>query len=71
MRERRNGALQRCAHLDLRAGVGHVVFAADHMRDAEGDVVDHRGEAVKVGAVGAYQNRIALARLVDVLGPAH
>ena len=35
------------------------------------DVVDHRGEAVEVGAVGAHQHRIALARLVDMLGAAH
>ena len=40
-------------------------------RDAEVDVVDHRGEAVEVGAVGAHQHRIALARLVDMLRPAH
>jgi hypothetical protein len=48
-----------------------VVLAADHVSDCEVDVVDHRGEAVEVGAVGAHQHRVALARLVDVLGAAH
>lgn len=48
-----------------------MILAADHVRDAEGDVVDHRGETVEVSAVGTHQHRIALARLVDMLGPAH
>ena len=53
---------QRLEDLDLRAGVGDVVLAADHVGDAEVDVVDHRGQRVEIGAVLADQHRIALAR---------
>ena len=52
VREGRHAAAERLEHLDLRAGVGDVVLAADHVRDGEVDVVDHRGEAVEVRAVG-------------------
>ena len=62
---------QRPEHLYLRAAVGDVILAADDMGDGEGDIVDHRGEAVEVAAVGAHQHRIALARLVDMLRPTH
>ena len=63
--------VERPEHLDLRAAVGDVILAADDMGDGEGDVVDHRGEAVEIAAVGAHQHRIALARFVDMLRPAH
>ena len=71
MREGGLACAQRPEHLYLRAAVGDVILAADDMRDGEGDIVDHRGEAVEVAAVGAHQHRIALARLVDMLRPAH
>lgn len=48
-----------------------MILTADHVRDAAGDVVDHRREAVEIGTVGAHKHRIALARLVDMLRPAH
>jgi hypothetical protein len=62
---------ERAEDLDLGGAAGHMVLAADHVGDGEGDVVDHRGEAVELAAVGAHQHGIALARLVDVLGSAH
>ena len=71
MGEGRHLGIERAEDLDLGGAVGDVVLAADHVGDAEGDVVDHRREAVEVAAVGAHQHGIALARLVDVLGAAH
>ena len=71
MREGGLGGAERTEDLDLRRAVGDMVLAADDMRDAEGDVVHDRGEAVEVAAVGAHQHRVALARLVDMLRPAH
>ena len=56
---------------DLRAGVGDVVGAADDVGDGEFDVVDDRGQRVEIAAVGAHQDGVALAGLVDMLGPAH
>ena len=46
-----------------------MVGATDHRGDGEVDVVHHRGQAVEIAAVGADQHGIALARLVDMLGP--
>ena len=66
---------RRCAQgqeqLDLGAGVGHVVGAADHVADGKVDVVHDGGEGVEVAPIGADQHRIALARLIDLLRPAH
>jgi len=53
--------------LDLRRGVGDVVVAADHMGDAQVDIIDDGWQRVEIAAVGAHQDGIALARLVDVL----
>ncbi len=63
----RHRAAQRLEDLDLRAGVGDVVLAADHMGDAEVDVVDHRGQRVEIGAVGADQHRVGHRGGVDRL----
>src|SRR4030095_15910593 len=71
MGEGRHLRVQGAEDLDLGGAVGDVVLAADDVRDAESNVVDHRGEAVEIAAVSAHQHRIALARLIDVLGPAH
>ncbi len=57
--------------LDLGGRVGHVIVAADDVADREVDVVDHRRQGVEIAAVGADQDRIALACLVDMLGAAH
>lgn len=67
----RHRRIEGAEDLDLGGAVGDMILAADHVGDGEGDVVDDRGEAVEVTAVGAHQHRIALARLVDMLGPAH
>ena len=71
MREDGFAGTKRPEHLDLRAAVGDVILAADDMRNGEGDIIHHRGEAVEIAAVGAHQHRVALARLVDMLRPAH
>ena len=71
MAECRRLGPQRPVELDLGPRVGHVIRAPDDMADGEGDIVHHRGEGVEIAAVGADQHGIALARLVDVLGPAH
>ena len=71
MGEGRHWRVESMEDLDMGRAVGDVVLAADHMSDAEGDVVDDRGEAVEIAAVGTHEHRIALARLVDVLVPAH
>lgn len=71
MGEGRHLGIESAEDLDLGGAVGDVILATDHMGDSEGDVVDHPGEAVEIAAVGAHQHGIALARLVDVLGPAH
>ncbi len=42
--EGRDRAAQRLEDLDLRAGIGDVVLAADHVGDAQVDIVDHRGQ---------------------------
>jgi hypothetical protein len=71
MTEARHRPAQRLEDLDLRPGVGDMVGAADHMSDAEIDIVDHRRQRIEISAVLADQDRVALAGLVDMLGPAH
>ena len=69
VRKERHRAAQRLDDLDLRAGVADVVLAADHVGDAEVDVVDHRGQRVEVGAVLADQHRVGHRGRVDGLRP--
>ena len=57
--------------LDLGRGVGDVVIAADDVADVEGDVIDDRGQGVKVIPVLAHQHRVGLAGLLDMLRAAH
>ena len=55
-------AAERLPEVDLHAGVGDVVLAADDMGDAALEVVDHAGEGIERGAVGAQQHRVRQAR---------
>ena len=65
MREDRRAAVQRLEDLDLRRGVDDVILAADHMADAEVDVVHDAGERVEELSVGADQHRVRQGRGVD------
>ena len=68
---------QRLEQLHLHAGIRHMIFAAQDVRDAEVDVVDDAREGVEGGAVGADQNRVGqgadIHRLVaaDQVVPRH
>ncbi len=53
--ERGRCGAQRFEQGDLYAGVGHVILAADDVRDGEVDVVDDAGERVEERSVGADQ----------------
>ena len=59
---RRGSRAERREQVDLHAGVGDVVLAADDVGDAGVDVVHHRGEGVERRAVGADQHRVGHAR---------
>ncbi len=52
------GLLPSATDVDLHAGVGDVVLAADDVADLAVDVIDHAGEGVERGAVRADQHRI-------------
>ncbi len=54
----------------LARRVGEVVVAADDVRDAHVAVVDHRGEVVAGGAVGAHDDEVADGALLDHNGAA-
>ena len=71
MAEGRRLGAQRLEQLDLRRGIGDVILAADHMGDAEVDVVDHARQRVEIGAVGADQHRVGQRGGVDMLLAAH
>ena len=60
---------QRLGNLDLHGGVDHMVFAADHMGDAEINVVDDRWQRVEIGAILADQHRVRLRGGVNMLRP--
>ena len=62
---------QRFEQLDLRRGVRDVILAADHMGDAEIDVVDDARQRIEIGAVGAHQHRVGQRSGIDMLPPAH
>ena len=42
---------QRFEQLDLHASIGDVILAADDMRHAEIDVVDHRRQRVQIASI--------------------
>ena len=67
---RRLGA-ERLEQRDLHAGIGDMIVAADDMRDAELDVVDHRRQRVEIAAVLAHQHRIGDGGEIDRFGAAH
>ncbi len=50
---------QRLVDHDLLGRVADVVVATDDVRDLHGDVVDHDGEVVGDGAVGALHDEVA------------
>ena len=62
---------ERLEQLDLHGRVGDVVLAANHMGDAELDVVDHRGQRVEVGPVLAAQDRVGQRAAIDAALAAH
>ena len=64
-------ARQRLENLDLDGGVGDVILAANDMRHPEVDVVDHRGQRVKIGSILAAEDRIGERGAVDVALSAH
>ena len=75
VREDRRRAPEGLEDLDLHRRVGDVVLAADHVGDAEVDVVDDRGQRVEVGAVLAHQHRVGqrgaihMGLAADEVGP--
>jgi len=66
MRELRNVRAQRFEDFDLRCRVGDVIFAADDVRHAEFDVVDHRRQRVEEASVLALEHRIGNRMCVDL-----
>ena len=67
MAEARRLDAERLEELDLRRGIGDVILAAHHMRDAEVDVVDDARQRIEIAAVGADEHRIRQRRCVDML----
>ncbi len=67
VRELRDRAAQSLDDLDLGAGIGDVVLAADDVGDAQVDVVDDRGERIEIAAIGADQHRIGHGGGIDRL----
>ena len=67
MAEGRRLGAQRLEQLDLRRGIGDVIFAAHHMSDAEVDVVDDARQRIEIAAVGADQHRVRQRGCVDML----
>ena len=71
MTEARRRSGERLENLDLHGGVGDVILAANDMRHAEIDVVDHRGQRVEIGPVLAAQNGVGQRGAIDVALAAH
>ena len=69
--EARRCARERLENLDLHGGIGDVILAANDMRHAEIDVVDHRGQRVEIGSILAAEDRIGERRAIDVAFAAH
>ena len=58
VREGGYGRAQGLVDHDLARGVGEVVVAADHVRDAHHGIVHHGGKVVGGGAVGAEDDEV-------------
>ncbi len=71
MAEPRRGAGERLENLDLHGGIGDMILAADDVRDAEVDVVDHRGKGVEISSVLAPQHRVGERSAIDMALAAH
>ena len=60
----------RIEHLQLQRGVGHMVFAAHDMGDAQIGIVDRRWQHIQPRSVGAAHDGIAHRLRIEALGPA-
>jgi hypothetical protein len=58
---------QRMKEIDLHTGIGHVILAADDVRDGKVDVIDDACKSVEECAVLADQHRIGKRAEIDRL----
>ena len=65
MREARRAITQRIEYLNLRGGVGDVILASDHIRNAEVNIVAHAAQRIKKPAILANQNRVRDRSTID------
>jgi hypothetical protein len=66
MAEDRRATGQRLENLNLYGCIGDVILAANDMRDAEVDVVDHGGKGIEIGPVLALEDGIGERRAIDM-----
>ena len=58
-------------HLHLHGGIGHMVFAAQHLGHAHIDVIDDAWQHIEPRAIGAADHRIGHLPGLKMLGPAN
>src|SRR4029078_12231424 len=71
MGEIRRLAAERLEELDLHGGIDDMILAADHMGDAEVDIIDDRRQGVEIGPVFSHQHRIRQVGRIDMLRSAY
>ena len=71
MAEARRCAREGLENLDLHGSIGDVILAANDVRHAEIDVVNHRRQRVEIAPVLAAQDRIGERGAIDVAHAAH
>ena len=71
MRKAGRGGTQGGEHLYLHGGVGDVIFSAEDIGDAHGNIVYAAGQHVQPRPIGAADHRIGELRSVEFLRPAH
>ena len=57
--------------LNLHGGVGDVVLASNHVRDAELEIVGHRRKRIEKASVLPPQHRVGERTAIDVAVAAH
>ena len=69
MGKHRGGRPQSAKNIDLHAGIGDVILAPDHMRDAEVDVIDNAAQRIEKLPILLQQHGVRQRGQIDGLRP--
>ena len=62
---------ERLKDFDLGAGVSHMIFAANNVRNFLVNIIYHTRQCIEEGAIAAYQDRVGKRTCIYALLPAH